>query len=167
MSLEKSIEARILKYLYSLERRGELEKAYKREIARNIGVSERATYTYIQTLINKGYIELSREQGIQRFYKLTDVGRALAWALLNPDELATLSGKEEIAKLGGGIEDHANTYKMGRHVSEELETFIPLAEAMGFRVDEIKKIKETKEIIERKIKRGEKISAKQRERNFI
>ena len=101
MSLEESIEARILKYLYLLETENLTEKAYKREIARNIGASERAVYTYLQRLRKKGYIELSGQKGVQRFYKLTDTGRALAWALLNPDALAALYKQEVTARSVG------------------------------------------------------------------
>jgi DNA-binding PadR family transcriptional regulator len=98
MSLEESIEARILKCLYSFEMKGRPETAYKREIARGVKVSERAAYTYLQTLTRKGLIEVSEQKGIQRFYKLTDKGRAMAWALLNPDALAALYETEETVR---------------------------------------------------------------------
>jgi DNA-binding MarR family transcriptional regulator len=150
MSLEESIEARILKKLYMLESEGDMEKAYKREIARSLGISEKAAYTYLRSLLRKGYIKVSRQEGVQRFYSLTEKGRALAWALKNPDELAALSRGEETVKLGGRLIAHPQMriIRQTEEISKGLD--ILLKDSFALQVldeEDLQKLKEAKRIL--------------------
>lgn len=92
-------ELRILQYLYE---RSEADKTrpYLTEIARDLGTTKAMISNNINKLEKKGLIE-SEKKGPLKFYKISEMGKALTWGLLNPDALADLYEEEETVRSIG------------------------------------------------------------------
>jgi DNA-binding HxlR family transcriptional regulator len=117
-AMESLREVAVAKVLLLLYKKGKL---YTTELAKQpeYTLSWRHLNRILPSMIQDGLVKAD-VVGNKKFYSLTVKGKALAWALSNPDGLAALSGVEETAGVGGKVEVETIQQKI-----DSLERYLP------------------------------------------
>jgi predicted transcriptional regulator len=90
-SIKQRTEVRILEALYSKNR------LYASQLAREVNLTVRHVDRVLPKMANDNLIKIYKERN-KKYCEITEKGRALAWALLHPEDLAALFVKEETAR---------------------------------------------------------------------
>jgi len=96
-SLKQQTVTKILRALY---KRGKL---YTSQIAYETDVTLRHLSRILPKMVREDLVSSYPEEN-KKYYELTEKGKAVVWALDNPDDLAALSSMEETAKVRGRVE---------------------------------------------------------------